>query len=108
MKLNELYKAIEMGAEKKITPEIAVMQRVSIRRTWAQPGTADEWLIKCDFGSGRGLNDYRHAIITMIYDEIVKLYVEGQTKLLTDSDYVLRIEGIDIDGDLHIWDIWSF
>lgn len=109
MKLNELYKIIRSGNfENKITPKIAFMERVSIRRAWAKPDTPEEWLIKFDIDSERGFIGYKHEIITIIYDEIVKLYVNGKIKLLTDSDYVLRVEGKDINGDLHTWDIWSF
>lgn len=115
MKLNELYKIICSGDfENKITPKIALMERVSIRRAWAEPDTPEEWLFTRDFtrdiDSQRGFGSigYKHEIITIIYDEIVKLYVNGKIKLLTDSDYVLRVEGKDINGDLHTWDIWSF
>lgn len=108
MKLNELYKIIRSGnVENKITPKIAFIERISIRRAWAKPDTPEEWLIKFDVYSQCGFTRYKPEIITIIYDEIVKLYVNGKIKLLTDSDYVLRVEGKDINGDLHTWDIWS-
>ena len=109
MKLNELYKIICSGDfENKITPKIALMERVSIRRTWAEPGTPEEWLFKFDIYSERVFTRFIPEIIMSIYNEIVKLYVNGKIELLTDSDYVLRVEGKDINGDSHTWDIWGF